>query len=279
MEKSIIHQLFMPAHAVSAVVPPRTGEKVFLHFMSEVGELAEEASIHAGELYKSPGTDGVVGEACDVINCLADMVWVRLNSSPAATQADVMEAFGLAPEKETAENVPVLPFTEAKALFAKTISDMKMVHSLATEVGSISHEERQVTFDIISAVLILAQSARPSLTRAEFLEMYQAKCDKWHSKAMGASIADEPPINEDEFKTFQATRREMGSRKFGDLIGDAMWEDEPEVPFLVYDDAWWIEKTKESEYVLILGNRSWITGPDKTLEDLERELFRFTKIS
>lgn len=81
------------------------------------------------------------------------------------------------------------------------------------------------------------------------------------------------------FEDFQKTRQKMPARDFGELIGDAMWEDEPETSlFLVYDNSWYIEICEDGRYHLVLENRTWITGPDVSLEDLERELHKFSEI-
>jgi hypothetical protein len=81
------------------------------------------------------------------------------------------------------------------------------------------------------------------------------------------------------FEEFQSTRQEMPLKQFGDLIGDAMWEDEPLTSrALVYDDSWFIEIVSDGRFHLMLENRSLITGPDKTLEDLERELYEFAEV-
>lgn len=81
---------------------------------------------------------------------------------------------------------------------------------------------------------------------------------------------------EQTFRDFQSTRRKMSAPEFGDMIGDRMWENELDTVFLVYNDRWWIEICDDGRYMLVLENRSWITGPDTTLEDLERELFDFS---
>lgn len=79
-------------------------------------------------------------------------------------------------------------------------------------------------------------------------------------------------------ESFVATRQQMSAHGFGDIIGDAQWENDHETQFLVYDDSYWIEITNDSRYMLVLENQSWITGPDKTLSDLEAELYAFTKL-
>ncbi len=82
------------------------------------------------------------------------------------------------------------------------------------------------------------------------------------------------------FEEFQATRQEMPAHQFGDLIGDAMWEDEPDsVRVLVYNQAWFIDICEDGRYHLVLENQTFITGPDVSLEDLERKLYEFSLIA
>lgn len=84
---------------------------------------------------------------------------------------------------------------------------------------------------------------------------------------------------DDDFEAFRATRRSMSSREYGALIGDAMWEDDPDLVFLVYEDQWWIEARPGGAYSLVIENRTWMSDDTTRLEDLERELHRFTRMS
>lgn len=74
------------------------------------------------------------------------------------------------------------------------------------------------------------------------------------------------------FEQFQATKREMTSHEFGKLVQDGMWDDEPALPFLVYDDSFWIWSKGEGVYMLELYGDSW---ESTDLAKLERELFSF----
>jgi hypothetical protein len=65
----------------------RTYTDVLTHAMSELGELALEVQIHAGKSYKMPGSDGIVGEALDVVACMLDMIRVH---DPLLTESDLM---------------------------------------------------------------------------------------------------------------------------------------------------------------------------------------------
>lgn len=73
----------------------------------------------------------------------------------------------------------------------------------------------------------------------------------------------------------------MPARSFGEIIQDAMWDDEEgeKLVFLVYDNAWYIQKEDDGRYSLTIENQSWITGPNLSLEDLERELYIYAEIS
>lgn len=84
-------------------------------------------------------------------------------------------------------------------------------------------------------------------------------------------------IDEAEFKAFKATRKQVTGLEYAGLIGDRAWEDDPDRQLLVYEDSWYIEITDDGRYMLTLENQGWITGEDGTLDDLERELFRYAK--
>lgn len=94
-----------------------------------------------------------------------------------------------------------------------------------------------------------------------------------------ATMADRDPFkafDEKAFREFQASKQVMKAADFGRVIGDAMWENEPDLEFLVYDKQWYIEICASDRYLLVLGNQNWLTGPDISLEDLERKLFDYS---
>ena len=55
----------------------RTIQDILTHAMTELGELAQEVQIAEGKSYKQQGSDSVVGEALDVINCMIDIIYVH----------------------------------------------------------------------------------------------------------------------------------------------------------------------------------------------------------
>lgn len=54
----------------------RTPNDVFTKLIEEVGELAQELLVLNGRSYKQPGSDGIIGEAIDAINCLVDLIYL-----------------------------------------------------------------------------------------------------------------------------------------------------------------------------------------------------------
>ena len=56
-------------------------QDILTHAMTELGELAQEVQIASGKSYKQEGSDGIVGEALDVIACMVDMIYVHYGVS------------------------------------------------------------------------------------------------------------------------------------------------------------------------------------------------------
>lgn len=180
----LVSRLLATAHRVSVEVPHRTGEKVYLHLLSELGELGEEANIQNGELYKSAGPDGVVGEACDVVNCIADLIWVRCQQMGDAAIESVRTAISHATVCNEIDGLPVLPFGAAKTEFALVTSDLRRVHDLSdTDNEPMSAEDILAVGRLLRTVLLLAKAAKPDLSSDEFSAAYEMKCQKWLQKA------------------------------------------------------------------------------------------------
>ncbi len=66
----------------------RTTSDVLSHMMTEVGELAQEIIISNGKSYKSPGDDGVTGEAIDVMLCALDIIALE---EPGCSEEELFE--------------------------------------------------------------------------------------------------------------------------------------------------------------------------------------------
>lgn len=74
--------------------------KIFLHAMTEMGELSEEILIDKGLSYKEPGVDGVVGEAVDLLICIVDLLHFHLKQKGVDLSGGVIDAY----IKDVAEN-------------------------------------------------------------------------------------------------------------------------------------------------------------------------------
>jgi NTP pyrophosphatase (non-canonical NTP hydrolase) len=74
--------------AVSKKVKPRSSFTVLAHLMEEAGELSTELLVRHGKSQKSPGDDGVIGEAIDVVLCAIDIIYVEY---PLLEAEDIME--------------------------------------------------------------------------------------------------------------------------------------------------------------------------------------------
>lgn len=179
--------LFTVAHKVSAVVPARTSEKVYLHLLSEIGEIGEEASIAAGELYKSPGADALVGEAADVINCLADLVWLRCAQQSSEARIKTCEQIAAWVGIEDFDSYRGAELAFAKKRFARMSADLRDIHAM-TEPSSaaMSSDEIDASARLMRAAVDLAKAQEPELTAERFGAIYAAKCEKWRSKATAA---------------------------------------------------------------------------------------------
>lgn len=73
--------------------PGRNVDFVFGKTAEEFGELAVEVQISQGRLpLEKGGTDGIIGEACDLINCAVDLIYLEMEMmNPGVTIEMVME--------------------------------------------------------------------------------------------------------------------------------------------------------------------------------------------
>jgi hypothetical protein len=71
MTTTIVKEVFSVSEQVENA---RSLQDVLTHLVTEVGELALEIQISEGKSYKNSGSDGIVGEAIDVIVCALDII-------------------------------------------------------------------------------------------------------------------------------------------------------------------------------------------------------------
>ena len=180
---SLVRTLFDIALPVSAAVQPRTPQKVYLHLLSELGELAEEANIAAGELYKEAGPDGVLGEAADVMNCLADLLWITTPDKDLLEEA-CNEIAHLADLDDFDSNEGWPPFAFAKDDFAGATVNIHIPYGLTQEAFTLQDgHARMILAEMTRAILVLVKASNPLVTEREFINAYRAKCEKWREKA------------------------------------------------------------------------------------------------
>jgi len=65
----------------------RDSRDILTSLVEEVGELSTEIGIQSGHTGKTPGSDGILGEAVDVILCALDMIRVNY---PDVTEEDIV---------------------------------------------------------------------------------------------------------------------------------------------------------------------------------------------
>jgi hypothetical protein len=86
--ETLLNQVWATSRIISRAEGPnlRTKYAVLAKGMEEMGELSQEIMISLGQHYKKPGKDGVIGEAIDVIVCMADLIF---HENPNLTEQEV----------------------------------------------------------------------------------------------------------------------------------------------------------------------------------------------
>lgn len=181
---SFVPLLCVTAQHVSALVPARAPRTVFLHLVSELGELAEEGIIRAGELNKPAGPDGVLGESCDALNCLLDLVWLAGNGN-ADTARDLTARVCKAAALPDWDGIAPVPFPTALTAFTAAISDLRAIHALVERPRWVARSSIDACARLLTAILVLAKAAEPDADQAQVLALFQAKCAKWRRKTLG----------------------------------------------------------------------------------------------
>ena len=75
-ERDIIKHVFEVSDEITAGGYARYVPAILAKSTEELGELSTEVGIKYFGFYKQPGKDGIFGEACDVINCMLDIIHV-----------------------------------------------------------------------------------------------------------------------------------------------------------------------------------------------------------
>lgn len=86
MSVNTIQAIFDVSDEITKAGVKRHPAAILTKATEELGELATEVGIVHMGFYKEPGKDGILGEACDLINCAVDLIHI---SNPEATAEQV----------------------------------------------------------------------------------------------------------------------------------------------------------------------------------------------
>lgn len=93
------------------------------------------------------------------------------------------------------------------------------------------------------------------------------------SPAFAALDRVEDPFGNRE--DFRATRIELSAPEYGRLVGDAQWEDDEDVRFLVYGASYYVEILEDGRFLLPLLAESYLAETEAELAGLEDKLFDY----
>lgn len=165
----------------------RTPDDIMLHAVTELGELATEIQIAIGKApHKTPGEDGVAGEAMDLFLCLVDYMRATDHSF---NEADLVK--GRTVHKANFDK----PFTAIalgygmrdKSAPQFRLSNLLDIMSLAAALhdGPEDNQYRvgewryQISANLLCHCLQLIASERPGITDEALIDMARLKLEKW----------------------------------------------------------------------------------------------------
>jgi hypothetical protein len=198
----LVIDLMEIGHQVSRIAPERSGKDVYLAFLAEFGEFAEEVNIHRGYIKKPQGADGIVGEAADVSNCIADLVWVAGRS---LTEEGFSEAMRLLSDVASVPDFTGqvdCSFDAAFDCYLDHASDFRMFYDLASldtsieepkpfgDAGVMGPAHILAVGHFLNSVLLLAKVSNLHISEESFLTIYSAKCQKWRKAALNKVAAE-----------------------------------------------------------------------------------------
>lgn len=173
----------------------RTVPQIFMHALTELGELAQEVIISEGRSYKDPGADGVAGEAMDLILCLMDLILVR---TPSIDEVRIAEIWFSSEVDRTEENLPESLFSAAlkeprkpgagtdDLMISMTSKFGEVAQALAEDVAAdtdgldlISAPALDAIFDCLDIIRIEV----PAIDEAGLCSMAAPKLMKWRDTA------------------------------------------------------------------------------------------------
>ncbi len=168
----------------------RTPYSVLTKMYEEAGELSLEVAILGGDSYKSPGKDGVVGEAADFIIAAVDYAYMlNCSESDLATYIDSEGREGIDTRLGYAYNMLTM-HSQIGKLSGILLESRELVDRLAPNNRHAQNSVRRIAKAIANArfVAIHQLNARPENVNIvdahiAFSNVIQTKLNKWRNVA------------------------------------------------------------------------------------------------
>lgn len=196
MEEETKMTLWSEVAKISAAVENgRTLNNIFMHALTELGELAQEVIISDGRSYKEPGKDGVAGEAMDLILCLTDLILLR---APTIDELRIAEVWFSSEAERTEGYLPQSLFGAALKEPRKTGSSTDdLMMAITSKLGEVSQALADAAagdmdgLDLISSPALdaifdcveIIRLDNPAIDEAGLCAMAAPKLEKWRETA------------------------------------------------------------------------------------------------
>lgn len=169
-----------------AVRDGRNFDDIFLHALSELGELSLEVAIARRRLRglkggpRVPGPDGIAGEALDVLLCAVDLL---LTLDPHASDATILDAQS---QRDTFTSfvgmfLSLRPFPTDPNLRVRRISEslLRMTEETDADEDDEIDVHRLRAGDLIAGCLMMICAEHPQITEEDLIAMARPKLAKW----------------------------------------------------------------------------------------------------
>lgn len=173
--------------ACALVDDGRGPDDIMLHAVTELGELATEIQIASGKApNKSPGEDGVAGEAMDLVICLVD--FLRAHDPNIGEAALVAGRTSHKPNHDKPFTVIALGWgvrdtTTLMHRQSRLLDVMSLVADLHDGPEDMHYRERlwrhEIGANVLCTCLQLIAGECPGITDDELLDMARPKLEKW----------------------------------------------------------------------------------------------------
>lgn len=164
----------------------RSFEDIYMHALSELGELAIEVSIAEGRAAgRLAGIDGVTGEALDLVLCAVDLIHTR---DEAITDRDLVSALNSRVRDRSIATLALgsPPFKQKASLQVVSIADdlADLAREPDEDVADVTAHKRILGAHLIMSCLCLIRSELPGITEDDLIRMAKPKLAKWMASAV-----------------------------------------------------------------------------------------------